>query len=352
MVGDPKTGGRRNKKMKRYGNLFEKAFNKESLYQAYLDARQGKRDKRPCFDFEKSLGTNLDTLHRELHEGTYRVSPYYAFEIHEPKTRIIHAPTFRDVVVQHAIYRVIYGIFDRTFISTSFACRIGYGTHRASRAVQRAMRRCSGDEYTLHIDIRKYFYSIDRIILRQLIERKIKDRRLVDVMMGFAEMESPKGIPIGNLLSQIFALIYLNIVDHFIKRTLKVPYYIRYVDDLMLVGLARDECIILRDSIERFLKERLSLVFSKVIIKKIRKGVNFCGYRTWRSCRFIRKYSVFKFKRVARAGKQDSVASILGHAKQSNSLIYLLKITKEAIDNGKNLQIPKNYRPLYDALST
>ena len=173
----------------------------------------------------------------------------------------------------------------------------------------------------------------------------------MDTMMGFAEMEPPKGIPIGNLLSQTFALIYLSAVDHFIKRTLKVPHYVRYVDDLMLIGLTRRACIVLRDSIARFLREHLDLGLSRVTIQKIRKGVNFCGYRTWRSCKFIRKYSVFKFKRKARAGKQDSVASILGHAKQSSSLIYLLKILQEEIANGSDLQVPKNYRPIYNTLS-
>lgn len=336
--------------MKRYGNLFEKAFSMNNLYLAYLDARRGKRSRSACFEFDRHAGANLNALHESLHAGTYRPDPYCKFVVTEPKRRIIHAPTFRDVVVQHAIYRVIYNIFDRSFISQSFACRVGYGTHKAAKCVRKYMRLHAGDEYILKLDIRKFFYSIDRTILRTLIERKIKDRRLVDVMMMFAEMETPVGIPIGNLLSQIYALIYLNPMDHFIKRILKIKHYVRYVDDFVLIGKARSECLSLRKQIIEFINNKLGLALSKSTIAKVRKGINFCGYRMWRTKIFIRKYSLYKFRRVAKAGKQEKVNSLLGHAKDTNSMAYMFKIIKERIENGINLQIPKNYRRCYDAL--
>jgi retron-type reverse transcriptase len=337
--------------MKRYGNLFEKVFSIDNLHLAYLDARKGKRSRRACFEFEKHLGENLHVLHTTIHAGTYIPDPYFQFIVYEPKRRIIHAPTFRDVVVQHAIYRIIYKIFDRVFVSTSFACRVGYGTHRASRYTRQAMRKYEGEDYILKLDIRKFFYSIKRSVLRGLIEQKIKDSRLVDIMMMFADMETPLGIPIGNLLSQIYALIYLNPLDHFIKRVLKIQDYVRYVDDFMLIGLSREKCLLLRDTIVKFLQSFLGLALSKCTIQKIRKGVNFCGYRTWRSLTFIRKYSLYRFRRVVKAGKQDSINSLLGHAKYTNSLPYMLNILKEEMIHGKNLQIPKNFRPIYYALS-
>lgn len=337
--------------MKRYGNLFEKTFNMENLYRAYLDARKGKRSRRSCYLFGVNLGKNLEELREEIHSGTYRPRPYYKFIVYEPKQRVIYAPAFRDVVVQHAVYRVIYGIFDAGFIDQSFACRLGYGTHKASLHVQAAMRKYSGELYTLKLDVRKFFYRIDRAILRDLIGRKIKDARLAEMMMRFAEIEEPVGIPIGNLLSQIYALIYLNPLDHFIKRELKIRDYCRYVDDLVLVGLTRDECLAARARIEEYLKENLHLELSKSTIQKIRKGVNFCGYRTWRSCRFVRKHSLYKFKRSVKSGWQDSVNSLLGHANNTNSLCHMLNILKGENRNGsKNFVIPKNYRPLYYAL--
>ena len=339
------------KKMKRYGNLFQTAFSKENLYQAYLDARHGKRSRRACFEFERNLGMNIASIYAALQDGTYRPDPYFEFVVTEPKRRVIHAPTFKDVVVQHAIYRTIYHIFDRSFIDQSFACRVGYGTHKAAACARKYMRMHSGDDYILKLDVRKFFYSINRSILRKLIETKIKDSRFVDVMMMYADMETPEGIPIGNLLSQIYALIYLNPLDHFVKRVLKIRHYVRYVDDFLLIGLSRDKCLDYRKTVIDFLKNNLGLELSRSSIAKVRKGINFCGYRMWRTISVIRKYSLFKFRRMVQAQKQDSINSLLGHAKGTHSLSYMLKIIKEAIDHGKTIQIPKNYQRHYDAIT-
>jgi hypothetical protein len=333
--------------MKRAGQLFDRAFSEENFYFAYIDARKGKRKKRACFEFETKLGTNLAVLYEEVCNGIYKPRPYFKFIVHEPKVRTIHAPVFRDIVVQHAIYRVIYSVFNRSFISTSFACRLGYGTHRASDYTQKALRLHDENLYTLKLDIRKFFYSIDRAILRALIERKIKDRRLVDAMMLFAEKDGSLGIPIGNLLSQIYALIYLNPIDHFIKRVLKVKYYVRYVDDFILIGLTRDNCLKYRSLIINFLRENLQLELSKSTIQKIKRGINFVGYRTWQNKRIIRKYSLYKFRRFVKREKQESIISLLGHAKRTNSLFYMLSFIKES-PNAKNIQLPKSYKQIYN----
>jgi retron-type reverse transcriptase len=336
--------------LKRYGNLFEKAFSKENLYSAYLDARKGKRKKKACFEFEINLGANLNSLYDRIHNGSYKPDPYFKFVVYEPKERIIHAPSFRDIVVQHAIYRTVYDIFDRGFINTSFACRKGYGTHKASDYTQRVLRCCDDNEYTLKLDIRKFFHSVDRDILRQLIARKIKDNRMLDIMMLFTKKDGSTGIPIGNLLSQIYATIYLSPLDHYIKRNFKVKYYVRYVDDFVLFGLTRDECLRYRVQIIGLIKERLKLELSKSTIQKVKRGVNFVGYRTWKTKRLIRKYSLYKFSKKVKNNQQESIMSLLGHAKQTDSLPYMLSIIKESNKNGQNIQIPKNYRPLYNSL--
>ena len=332
--------------MKRTGNLFDKVFSVDNLLAAYEDARNGKRNKRACFEFERHLGARIMCLHKALMGGTYQPQPYHKFTVMEPKEREIYAPSFADVVVQHAIYRVIYPLFDRTFIATSFACRKGYGTHRASDYTQQAMRRCGGEEYFLQLDIRKFFYSIDRSVLRSQIERKIKDGRLVEVMMLFAEFDEPIGIPIGNLLSQIYALIYLSGLDHFIKRVLKIRQYVRYVDDFVLIGLTREQCLACRLRIIEFLRNELRLELSKTTIQKIRRGINFVGYRTWRTCRVIRKYSLYKFRRRVRSGDLSAVISLLGHAKRTQSLRYMLNIIKE-INHALFLQVPQGLRSVH-----
>ena len=226
--------------MKRVGFLYERSFTPEALLAAYHAAARHKHGKRACFNFEKHLASNLDALRRELADGTYKPRPYYSFMVYEPKPRRIYAPAFRDLVVQHAIYAVAGPIFELGFIDQSFACRKGKGTHAAADYAQAALQASPYDSYTLKMDIRKFFYRIDRNNLRMMIERKIKDSRFVDVMMLFADHGEPVGIPIGNLLSQIYALIYMNSVDHFIKRELKAARYCRYVDDFVIFGISKE----------------------------------------------------------------------------------------------------------------
>lgn len=315
--------------MKRIGHLFEQAFSRENLLAAFQDAARHKRNKRACFRFERRLAYHLDRLHDALHAGTYRPQPYYSFMVYEPKPRRIYAPSFGDLVVQHAIYRVVYPIFNPGFIDQSFACRVGKGTHAASDYAQAALQQSPADSYTLKLDIRKFFYRIDRAVLRQEIEKKIKDRRFVDLMMLFADHGEPVGIPIGNLLSQLYALIVLNPLDHFVKRELKVRRYCRYVDDFILFGLSRERGHQLLERIVGFLADRLHLTLSRFSLAPVKRGVNFVGYRTWASRRFIRKHSLFTFRRRLKAGRLDSIASILGHACRTHSLRHLISKLKE-----------------------
>jgi len=325
--------------MKRVGNIYQEAFTRDTLLDAYHAAARHKNGKRACFNFERRLAYNLDALFCELRDGTYRPMPYYNFEVYEPKQRTIYAPTFRDLVVQHAVYAAVNAIFDRTFINQSFACRKGMGTHKAADYAQASLRESPRDSYTLKIDIRKFFYRIDRVILRKLIERKIKDVRMIDIMMMFADHGEPLGIPIGNLLSQLYALIYLNPLDHYIKRELKVQRYCRYVDDGVLFGLTQAECIEARTKIKLFIRDDLHLEYSHTTIAPTRRGVNFVGYRTWVSKRFIRKRSLYVFRKAVATHNIECVVSILGHARNTSSLRHMLKqIPKEMINENHCIQ--------------
>lgn len=314
--------------MKRIGHLYEQAFTLDSLYQAWTDASRGKRHKRATLEFARNLGSNIEALHTELHNGSYRPQPYTQFMVYEPKPRTIYAPAFRDLVVQHAIYRLIYPIFNAGFVDASFACRVGKGTHTAADYTQSALRRSALDSYVLQLDIRKFFYRIDRAVLQNQIERKIKDRRFVDLMMRFADYGEPVGIPIGNLLSQTYALIYLSPLDHFIKRELQCRLYCRYVDDFILFGLTRVQCTEHLQRIQAFLRTDLHLELSKHTIAPSHRGVNFVGYRTWRSLRFIRKHSLHTFTKSAKRGALASLISILGHARHTATMGHLLSTLK------------------------
>ena len=316
-------------KSKRVGFLYEKAFTREALYEAYLVARKGKRKKRATLSFEKRLGAELDSLYNELQNGTYKPKPYVTFYVYEPKKREIKAPAFRDLVVQHAIYRVIYPIFDRKFIHTSYACRKGGGTHKASAYTQREIRKYSGNDYFAKLDIKKFFYSIMRFILEKMFHKVIKDKRFIAIMMMFAEIPTLFGIPIGNLLSQLYALIFLNPLDHFVKRVLKVKSYVRYVDDFVMIGLNLEKAKEFKKACEEFVIKKLGLQLSHWHIQKIKRGINYVGYRTWKKVKFVRKHSMYKMKRAIKKEKIESIISLVGHAKGTATLRYFKRLLIE-----------------------
>lgn len=327
---------------KRFGYLCEKAFTIESLYRACETARRGKRKTMSVQKFEEGLGANIHNLHIELKSGTYKPKPYRTFFVTEPKLRKITAPCFRDVVVQHAIYEIIYPIFDATFIDQSHGCRKGKGIHSASDEAQQHLRACKETDYVLQMDIRKFYYRIDRAILRKLIEKKIKDKKMVNMMMEIAEYEDPVGIPIGNLLSQIYALIYLNTLDHYVKRTLKAKRYIRYVDDFIVFGVSLEQAHEIKDKIEQWLWVNLKLEFSKWQVIPVKKGVDFVGFRTWRSKRFVRKHSIYQFSKALKKGNVRSLNSIMGHAARTATLgHYNRRIKAERPDLIKQIALYK-----------
>ena len=294
-----------------------------------MNARKGKRKKRATLSFEKRLGAELDSLYNELQNGTYKPKPYVTFYVYEPKKREIKAPAFRDLVVQHAIYKVIYPIFDRKFIDTSYACRKGGGTHKASAYTQKEIRKYSGNDYFAKLDIKKFFYSIWRFILEKMFYKVIKDKRFIAIMMMFADLPNSLGIPIGNLLSQLYALIFLNPLDHFIKRVLKVKSYVRYVDDFVMIGLNLEKAKEFKNACEEFVIKKLGLQLSHWHIQKIKRGINYVGYRTWKRVKFVRKHSMYKFKRAIKKGKIESIISLVGHAKGTATLRYFRNLLIE-----------------------
>lgn len=303
---------------KRHGDLYDKMLTLDALHAAYLRGRRGKRRTRSVAEFEANLGSELLQLQQELIVGTYRPRPYRKFWINETgKPRLIAAPAFRDVVVQHALYGLVYPIFDKTFCFDSYGCRKGKGTHRAADRAQRFLRESPEGTAFLQMDIRKFYYRIDRARLRRLIEQKIKDRRIIELMMSYADWEEPRGLPIGNLLSQLLALIYLNPLDQYIKRELKCERYVRYVDDFIIFGVSRETARMMLKKIEHWLAVNLGLELSRWTIQDCRRGLNFVGFRTWRRTRFVRRRSVHRFSKSLKSGNVLSIVSVMGNARHS-----------------------------------
>lgn len=278
--------------MRIYNKLFNKIIEPENLFSAWDEFKKGKGQKLDVLRFEKNLEQNIFQLHRDLRDKTYQHGGYTSFYIHDPKLRHIHKATVRDRVLHHAMFKVLSPIFESTYIHNSFSCRLSKGNHKGVKALAHMLRQASKNStktcFVLKCDIRKFFDSIDHDILIELIQRKIRDKNAMDllreILTSFAN-EQPnlfgiKGVPIGNLTSQLFANIYMNELDQFIRHDLKVKYYARYTDDFIIVSDNKDYLEKLLPPIQSFLREKLKLKLhpSKVSIRKYRQGIDFLGY--------------------------------------------------------------------------
>lgn len=316
--------------------LYEQIISLDNLYEAYLNTKKHKLGTRRVYNVEKDIGTVLRDLRTRLLNDTYKVSPCFMFTVYEPKERLISSPRIIDSIVQHAIYRVIYSSIDKKLIHDSHGCRKGKGAHSASKSLQNYMRLYDEEYYIIQIDIRKYYFSIDHEILKSQLSRFIPCTKTVDLMMQFVNQSSNVGLNVGNLLSQLYGLIYLNQFDHFVKRRLKVKHYIRYVDDMVFVGYptlesAKSDL----DTIVTYLREELKLELSKFHIKKIKKGVNFVGFRTWKKIKLIRKRSLYNFNKALKSRNVEAMNSLLGHAKNTSTFKYLFELVIKELESTK-----------------
>ncbi len=303
----------------------------ESLFQAWSEFKVGKRYRKDVQIFEKNLEDNLFNLFEELKAKIYNHASYAAFNIYDPKFRHIHKATVRDRIVHHAIVSVIEPLFDKGFIYDSYSCRVNKGTHRAVKRlavfIRKVSNNYSGECFCLKLDIKKFFASVDHDILLNLIKRKIYDKDLIwlleNILKSFSE---EKGIPIGNLTSQIFANIYLNELDQFIKHELKVKYYVRYADDFAILSEDKRYLEKIIPKIEKFLKNQLELSLhpNKIKIRKYIRGIDFLGYivlphyilpRTKTKKRVFKKLK----EKISEPNFNQSLQSYLGYLRHSNS---------------------------------
>ena len=306
--------------MKIYCDLFERIISPENLFEAWATFKSDKRSKADVREFEWNLEKNIFQLHRDLKNTTYRHGHYYGFYIRDPKQRHIHKADVRDRVLHHAIFSIINPIFEETFIPTSFSCRIGFGTHKGVDALERKARSVAkngtNDCLVLKCDVRKFFDSVDHEILASILEKRIKDEKTTWLLRSIIESydSTPvrereretaaprKGIPIGNLTSQLFANVYMNEFDQFIKHKLHVRHYARYTDDFAIVSGDRSYLENLIEQISIFLRDRLALELhpKKIFIRRLHQGVDFLGYVMFNEHRLIRaktKRRIFtKFK--------------------------------------------------------
>lgn len=329
-----------------YKNIYSQVYDFEALLRAHQRARRSKRDRYEVAQFERNLEPELIHLQNELVWRTYRTGAYRTFYVREPKTRLVAALPYRDRVVHQSLVAAIEPIWERRFLYDSYACRPGKGVHAGADRAQALLRRVQrnyGRVYALKADISKYFPNIDHSILRNLLRRRIRcpdTLWLLDEIIASAvdpDDPAPAGLPIGNLTSQLMANIYLHELDMFVKQELREPYYIRYMDDFVVVGNDKQRLHRAREAIEAFLWDHLRLqTNSKTQVFPIGRrggrGLDFLGYRIWPTHRLLRKRSIKRmrrkmrrFARLYREGQIDlsdvepTVQSWIAHAEHADT---------------------------------
>lgn len=317
-----------------------------SLFLAWEKFCKCKRSRKDVARFEWELEQSIFALSRELSAKTYHHGVYSGFYITDPKQRHIHKATVRDRVVHHAVFQTLNPIFEPTFIASSYSCRIGKGTHKGVEAIQRMSRQVSQNYtrpcFALKCDVRRFFDSIDHDVLLEILGRRIKDNDVMWLLerivrsytSEYANLFERKGLPIGNLTSQLFANVYMNEFDQFVKQELKVKRYARYTDDFVVLHHDRTELERLLPLIEQFLTERLHLSLhpKKVGVRSLHQGIDFLGYVVRPHCITLRtktKRRMFRnldrrmmlFNKDVLDGKSltQSVSSYLGVLSHANS---------------------------------
>jgi len=347
-------------------------FSFRNIYDAYLDCRKQKRNTFNALKFEINAEENLCKLEQELQNRTYHPSRSLLFVAKKPKHREIFAADFRDRVVHHILVNFLGKIYEPIFIHDSYASRDDKGTHKAVSRLQSFTRKITKNArtraYYLQLDIKDFFTSIDKELLFTIIRRKVTNpdalwltQKIIfwDCTKSYVPRGSQqllanipdnktlfgkdnlRGLPIGNLTSQFFANIILNELDQFVKHTLKSHYYLRYVDDFVLLSTDAPELSAWRARIEEFLTNQLKLRLhpKRRKLLPISNGIDFLGYIVRSRYILVRRRVVNNLKEKIRQFRmakvkdfkkfRDMVASYLGHFRWANSYRLTNKLTSE-----------------------
>jgi RNA-directed DNA polymerase len=295
--------------------LFETMVSLENLFFRWEEFRRGKRKRKDIQAFERHLEDRLFALHEELSYLTYSHGTYHPFKVFDPKERSISRASVKDRFVHHLLYCTLCPIFDKHFIYHSLSCRTNKGTHLGVSTLVKWLKQVSlnGKKpcFTLKVDIRRFFDTINHSILKQLIRKKIFDAKILllcdQVIDSFYIQKTPcgrVGLPLGNVTSQLFANLYLHELDLFIKHTLKRKHYLRYCDDFIFLSSTKSELINLIEPIAYFLHDHLSLTLHphKIILRKLHQGVDFLGTILFEHHKLIRTKTKRRILRKLKAG--------------------------------------------------
>lgn len=315
--------------MKRVGHLMEQITTVDNLLAAFHKARKCKDDRSYVVAYRENLFENILALRESLLRGTTPIGQYNYFTIYDPKKRQICAAAFQERIVHHAIINICHAYFDKNLIYDTYASRLGKGVYAAIDRAREAMR-CYA--YVGKLDVRKFFDSVPHEGLKARLAHLYKDPQLlklfgkiIDSYRSQWSKENPdgvvRGIPIGNLTSQYFANFYLSFLDHYAKEQLRVPVYIRYMDDILVFGRDKAEVQAYVRAMDAFLTAQLGLVFKPVVLNRTTLGVSFLGYALYPHKILLNRRSKLRFKRKLKIYTQKYENGVW------NDTDYMLHIT-------------------------
>ncbi|MDO8660358.1 MAG: reverse transcriptase/maturase family protein [Candidatus Woesearchaeota archaeon] len=307
--------------MKTRKNLFEKICSFENLHFAFQKARRGKNSINEVLLYNYNLERNLIKLQKQLQNQAYKTGHYRNFTIFEPKKREISALPFKDRIVHHAVCNIIEPIFEKTFINDSYACRKNKGTHAGANKLQHFLRKNSKMAFALKCDVKHYFPSVDCKLLKQEFGKKIACKKTLALLdLTVDSLGKEKGIPIGNLTSQLFANIYLNKLDQFAKHELKAKHYVRYMDDFIILHEKKTQLQAWKKQIREFLNSlQLELSEKKANVFPVKAGVDFLGYKLFAFHKLVRKITVKRFLRKIKAKIKSQIVGEIVFEKLAES---------------------------------
>lgn len=305
---------------------FEQICTFEVLYQAYKDARKGKRNKRQEAEYERNVLENTLLLSEYLLNGKYKPGAFETFYVYEPKKRLVQAPAFVDKVVQHALVdNYVYGAITRDFIYDNAASQRDKGIHFALDGLKRDLidyhsKHKNSEGWVLKCDVRHFFASINHDILKIKLKSRIEDKRILNLLYLYIDA-SREGLPLGYQTSQLFALLFLNKFDHFVKETLKIKYYGRYMDDFYLICESKEYLKTCRTRIEDYMSHLGLELNEKTQIFPLKNGLDFLGFHTY----------ITESGKVIRKLRRNSVKRLKANIKYWRVAVPKGKITKTKV---------------------
>lgn len=345
--------------MKRINNIYPLIYDIDNIELADKKARRCKEKRYGVARHDRNHHQENVELSESLKNRTYRTSKYSNYIIYEPKQRTIsRLPYYPDRIVHHAIMNIMEPIWVKIFTADTYSCIKGRGIHSLVKRLRRDLDDDpSGTKYCLKMDIRKFYPSLNHDILKAIIRKKIKDADLLWLLDEI--IDSAEGVPIGNYLSQFFANLYMAYFDHWVKEELKVKYYYRYADDIVLLSDSKEQLRSWLVAIKLYLTNvlKLKLKDNYQIYPVDSRGIDFVGYKLYHTHTLLRKSIKYKMLKLIRKYKENKItledlkqrmASYFGWLKYCNSKNLLKKIYQEtglwySSWNGKRENITKFY---------